>query len=206
MIVIVFVYLAIGLLLLVVMFVGLVLYIKSHTDSDFFDDTIVINLDSSDSNKRCVGYLKSNFNARNNRKIITALPRDCDPDMGVVDDEIVTVANFDRVITIPRGVLSKDKNIMFIMPERSEDMPEDLRNTNLGIALSIYCDLAMGKKVDIDAARELINRQALLKLENVGELSVDKIHSLNELSNDLAKIKDPPKQAPVAGTGYAGRI
>ena len=94
----------------------------------------------------------------------------------------------DKTIELPRGTLSKDREIKILLPRNSEDLTEEIRNTEFGKYLINYIEKKNLENNLISSLREQRDRQEIIRLlHGGGELSVEEIHRRNELLEEVAR-------------------
>jgi hypothetical protein len=101
-----------------------------------------------------------------------------------------------KILDIPKGALSPDKNIVILLPPNAEDFPEDFKKHHLGKTLMKMTEDLNNENVEINILREGSDRKtALLKRMGDGELSNQALAKLEELHE--AGLKSSTKEREV---------
>jgi len=147
------------------------------------DGPILINFGSNKCNKRFVGIETEVKSASNGRIIIKYSPRDT-KELVEIDEEYIC-PNSHRVV-IPKGGLSKEKDISFAFPVRIEDFDENFKNTDIGKAFMWLSELKNIENTTVTLLRKgHLDKDALLSEIGTGELSKQYLAFTNECVKDV---------------------
>ena len=182
------------LLIVAVVLSVVLLIIRLRLREEEPDAPIVFNLVSHKSNKRCIGILKQRIVGRAGRELITYIPKDI-KSTKKAEKEVRVIT--DKTINIPSGILSADRDIIIVLPRNVEDLPDEIKNNELGKMMGIYIEEKNYENNVIQALREQKERQETIRLlHGGGELSKEEIQRRNELIEELTKIliKSPERK------------
>lgn len=159
----------------------------------------IINFDTKHTNGRFLGNYKDLEWGAGGRGKLTFTPTDVDFEkldlkkIKLKDEEILF--NPGRLVSIPRGPLSKDFDILFKLPEEVGDIPEALADTPVGLALKwlVVNQQFVEKRIDIlkDAVN---NRDELLKEVGDAEMTAEFVSRQKAYVKDLAEMMLDTKQ------------
>lgn len=158
-----------------------------------YDSVIALNFLSNKANGRFIGEVENVIEGKGGRWVNTLRPWDTNVNSREpVENEIVIVNKLKR-IPVGKGVLSKDRNVEFWLPNKEEDLSEGMRDNVMGIAL-VWASMLQNKKDIVEKImREGTDRRdALLKKIGDGEISEDFIKQTEGLVKDyLERIVNP---------------
>ena len=190
-------YIMLGLVsVLVIMEVVYLLTLLFKERSESPDSPMIVNFMSHRSNGRAIG-VQTNSRQVANRHIIEFAPRDVDMlklDKKVIDNEKIIVNDYMQV-SLPKGILSKDKNVKFLLPINAEDLPFNLKQHPFGAALMQYIKMQTLSSTESDVLQEIIKRQKhIMKEHGGGEVSEHHIEMLDSLMSDFLKMTTKQKE------------
>jgi len=157
------------------------------------NDPIAINLNSDKSNKRSMGIVKNISKGRKGRFLVTFSPKDVDVEK---DNESECKVIVDKIIELPKGTLSKDRDIKILLPRYSEELVDELKEDWFGRSLIEYIEKKNDNNNIIESLREGLERKGVIRvLHGAGELSKEEIRRLRELRDEIDNmlIKDKSK-------------
>lgn len=182
-----------GIGFLVVVFIGLVIYVltlifKEEDKPD--DDPIVLNLMSEKTHGHAYGSEKAAQRTSSGRMHCTFVPKDVRPKaiMEKTWQEQEIIVDFDKVLTFPKGTVSKHKTLKVYLPQRAEDLSPAVRETSLGKVFMVMIETKNFEKSLTDMLREGTKRRDdVLKELGDGELSAEWLESIKALLTEDIK-------------------
>lgn len=181
--------------------------ILKSKEGEFPKDNIkVINFLSQYTNGYCEGfYLNKIFGDK--RSIINFRPTDVDFNYAhKVGDQDVVVKN-SLIETFPKGTLSNEVSIMYLLPPDAESLPKDFRETTLGKTFANIIAKQNARDVALEVLKSKSNVEDDLLMRTEGKQRVKEFLEQNlELNKEIVKIKEsnerrgggnsymPPKQ------------
>jgi hypothetical protein len=164
---------------------------------DDLDSTILLNFLSNKTNGRFLGKELNVIDADSGRKVITFEPKDLLLRGRHKNDKIETeevIVGKSKYITLPRGTLSRDRNISIALPITPDDLPENIKETELGIALMMMTEMKNLADTEKAIIREGSTRKdAMLKKIGDGEISRDMMSYFEEMIKDYLKAQINPR-------------
>ena len=163
------------------------------------DSPMLVNFMAHRSNGRAFG-VETHSRKIANRHILEFAPKDIDMlkyKQKVINNEKIIVDDYMQ-ISLPKGTLSTDKNVKFLLPINPEDLPYSLKIHPLGKMLMNYIKMQNLTETEIDVLRETVARQKVILVAHAsGEISEKHIEMLDSLMSDMikmtAKQKEPNK-------------
>ncbi len=167
--------------------VAVVMFFRLKRIEKVDDSNLVFNFASHRTGGSSVGYLKSIVHARNGRKIVSYWARDIDD-----SDKLVTViVDRNKVETIPRHSLSGGKDITFLFPNRSEELPECMKNSPFGMAIADMIEKTNNDRHVEDVLRaSIVLKDEHAKSIKEGEWSLNQLGIIRRVAEELSKVKD----------------
>ena len=167
---------------------AIIVYVKFREEEEEKDNPLGINFLANHSNGRAIGIEKEIIIGKGNRKIITLSPRDINREnikkLDIEDVKVIVDKN--KLISIPKGLWSKDKNINIYLPSKLSDFSTALKQTEFGKMLMFWTAIKNADNAEIDALQEGMKRQAAhIESIGAGELSVAKMQQIEEIYSDL---------------------
>jgi len=196
----VFLFVVLGFILLAV--VAEVIYLLTlifKEKEKYRDNPIFVNFLSNRTNGRALGVEIETTKVAN-RQILEFLPKDIDlvklKDKKIESEKAI-LDNY-MLVTLPKGLLSKDKTIKFGLPMNPEELPLDLKNHPFGQMLMNFIKLQSLSKTEAEVLRECINRQKNILIESGGgELSENHIKMVSAAMEDFVKLLSKGKDREV---------
>lgn len=184
----------------VVAVVGWLIYILAFKKDDELKGDIVVNLASYESHGRALGVLKKMQRGAGGRFKIWFSPRDVDTEklakakMVLADEDIIVQPH--KLISIPSGAFSEDRNFHFILPDNAEELPEEFKKTPIGIMITQYVEAQDFVKKRIEILKQTItDKDAILKEIGSGEMTEPLLNMTKGWVNDLAAMMLDAKEA-----------
>ena len=144
---------------------------------------IVFNFMSHKNNKRCLGVLLNTIPGKGGREILEYSAKDLDESSKPENHKVIVESN--KKIVLPKGELSSERDIIFLLPHSPDDFPEKLKNTEFGRLLGLFTELENVKRHVIDILKEgQIRREDLMKEIAGGEISRRYIKMTQEMLQD----------------------
>ncbi|MFW5793888.1 MAG: hypothetical protein ACOCV1_00160 [Bacillota bacterium] len=146
------------------------------------NEPLVLNLIASEEDGRAMITEKEVQNGCGKRFVVNAEANDIDQNSKNINRELKIVVPENKVISLPQGLLSKDRNIKIYLPIRAENMPESIKNTDFGKSLMFLTELK-----DYKSSVEKILREGSKRKDNLlqeigdGELSSEFLNSIKGL-------------------------
>jgi hypothetical protein len=205
------IFILLALLIFVIFALGVWLFIIIVGGKEDEDDApIIINFMSHKANGRFLGKEIDNKIGKDGRQIITLDPRDViikkKLKKKIKIEPVHIIVGKNKKISFAKGILSKDKNITFILPPKAEDLPENVKNTLIGKALMWATELQNFAKLEAEILREGTDRRDnLAKAIGDGELSKEFQQFTRELVTDFLETQLLAKEAKnKVGSAYVG--
>lgn len=169
------------------------------------DNPIGINFLATNSEGRAIGVEKSIVVGKGDRRVITLSPRDV-MTKGLKELKDVTViVDKNKLLSLPKGVFSKDKNINLYLPPSIDKFPEPLKKTLFGKLLMFLTTITNAENAELDALQEGMKRQAAhIESLGMGELSKEKMTQLEEVYTDLLNAAKDIKKDKTGYTSPSG--
>lgn len=153
-----------------------------------------------------IGTEISSVGAKDNYHFIKMLPKDIDIDKlnknEVIKPVSIIVEN-NKICSFPKGTLSKDKNINFLLPKKSSDFHETVKDSIIGKGLMLAVELQNSSNAEINSLIEgHIRKDEILKRIGNAEISKEFLTFQSELYQDMlrtaleAKTKDRSSIVP----------
>ena len=131
---------------------------------------IVFNFLSHKNNKRCLGVLLNTSYGKGGREILEYSAKDLDESSKPENHKVIIENN--KKIVLPKGELSSERDIIFLLPHSPDDFSEKLKNTEFGKVLGLFTEVENVKRHVIDMLKEgQIRREDLMKELAGGEIS-----------------------------------
>ena len=193
-----------GLIVILVVFnIVLFLYLLSliiKKESEDGDNAILLNFSNYGTHGRALGIVKDQIIGAGNRVKITMTPKDIDLNKLIREkkklEDIDIMQESHKLVNLPKGTLSRDKNIVISLPKSPEDMSDGLKKTQLGVALQFLTleQDFIKKRIDI-LSDKVKNRDALLKEIGDAEMSVEYVTKIKEFHKDVLGLMLDAKEA-----------
>lgn len=153
------------------------------------NDPIVINFLSHYSNGRAIGFEDNVIKAKNNRFISEFYPGDLDvKKINKAEKEKVIIGK-DKIIPLPKGTLSKDRDIKIYLPPTAEDFPTGLKEHPFGKILMGYTELVNAVNSEIATIREGSKRKdEILQRLGDGELGKEYLDTFEGTMKDIIRM------------------
>jgi hypothetical protein len=153
------------------------------------DRNMALNFMSNYSNGRAYGQELSVDKSFEGRFIITFMPKDITSDSLKTLKAEKIIVDKGKLISLPRGTWSKEKNISIYLPIRAEDFPDALKQTEFGKMLMLFTEMKNSVNSEVDMVREGSRRKDdILKRIGDGELSGEILDANHELIKELIKM------------------
>src|SRR5258708_25430869 len=144
------------------------------------DDSRIINFASHDAHGRFMGVPTEIVKGAGSRYRISYRPEDADAKkllekkQKLLPETIIVDSN--KLISLPKGTVSKDKNILIALADNPEEMDEAVKRSPLGVALSFLGLQQDFVKKQLEIHQDKIkNRDDLLKEVGDAEMSTELI-------------------------------
>ena len=179
--------------------VAVLIYIFYRPQKDLKDTPIILNLV-----KHCKYFIGSQLsidNAKNNRKIITMEPKDISVNAKEVETaNIIVDAN--KLEHWPMGSVSKDRTIIWALPNSATELPDQIKNTVIGKGIMWAIELQNSVNAEVASVMEGSQRKTeILKRLGDGEISKEFLQFEDELRRDTIKsVLDLKKEKPATPT------
>jgi hypothetical protein len=174
--------------------VGIVI-VKYREEPKDKDNPYCINFLSGQTEGRAIGVEKTTIVGKNGRRIVKFSPKDIYNDNLIEIPDVEAVVDQNKIISLPKGTLSKDKNINIFLPATPDRFPDPLKQHEFGKMLMFWTSLKSADNALIDSLKEGMLRQTEhLKSLGGGEVSVEKMTQIHELFEDtLNAVKESKK-------------
>lgn len=179
--------LSIGIVVFVVIFLGVIVLIRllSKDDQEQPDDPISINFLSHLTDGRFMGPVLNTKHGKDGRVVMTMLPKDIKP----IDIDIVKTVDIiaypHQIVDLPKGLLSRDRNVKLILAKNPDDYPESLKESQFGKLLMLHTAFKDADFNEIRAFKEGMKRQGQhIKSMGAGELSSERLVYLESQFED----------------------
>lgn len=178
--------------------------VKYGKEEEFFDEPIGLNFMADHCDGRFIGVEKKSELGKDGRKIITLEPRDVNPYQMEKAKNVPVVVDRNKLISLPKGVVSRDKNINIYLPPSLADFPPALKETLFGKIMMFLTAITDASNAEIAAFQEGMKRQSQhVKTMATGEVSLERMNQIEEIYDDLlTAAKDTKKgdKFPAPGT------
>lgn len=178
-------YVGIGILLVVFMaLIGIALNYYFREEEKPEDDPFILNFMSQRTNGHAYGLEKAAQRTTSGRWNCSFDPKDVRPKDIIKNlwkpQEVVV--DYDKVVTLPKGMFSKHKNVKIYLPQNAEDLTPALKDTSFGKMLMLMIEKQNLDKTIQEMLREGTKRRDdLLKELGDGELSAEWLTSIKTL-------------------------
>jgi len=178
--------------LIVLSILYIVLLSKKYEE---IDSNIHINFASKYAHGRFIGAEISSEKGKGDRELITMIPKDVSFRNLTELKPVMFAVGKNKKITLPMGTLSKERHIVFDLPDKSDDFPKEFLITPLGKFLAFYTEIQNTENVALESKEEGKKRMAII-INNLGdgEASRTWIKSAVEFMEDTLKLKAMEKQ------------
>lgn len=173
--------------------VGVGLYFWFKEEEHLGDENLIINCMPQHTLPEKGFSIGSEISCDNidNKNLITFKPKDVDIKKYKKFDRIMPVkivADKNKVVTLPKGTLSNNRNIKIILPPNPEDFPTSLKETEFGKLLMCMTEQINVNNVESAVIREGSDRKTnILTKSGDGEISIDYLQTQSELFTDAMK-------------------
>jgi len=179
-----------------VLLTGLVLWLVIEiyrTKKQLVDTPLALNFVAHLSDGRFIGNEEKVSKGRNGRYVISLDPKDIDIRNEKEVKPVTVIVDNNKLISVPRGSLSRERNVNFYLPPNANDIPDALKDTLIGRAMMWATELKNYEKTVIEILREGGERKDLmLKKIGDGEISKEFISFQEGLVSDyLQKVVSP---------------
>ena len=172
------------------------------------DNPIALNFLAKRDNGRFIGEEISRSTGKNGRHLCIISPKDISIKnlKDKIPDETVIVDK-NKLLSISRGALSKDKNINLYLPATIDDIDSSIRTTPLGLALAYLTMLKDVEKTVEDILREgAMRRDLLLQKIGSGEISKEFINFQEGLVKDYLEHVINPRDLKEKPSTYSSNV
>lgn len=189
--------LALGVLGVVYLGVWLFIVVFREKEEDL-DANILLNFLSNRSNGRFLGRELEVTEGKNGRKLIKFEPKDIlfkgkNKNKPLLPEKVIAGKN--KYVNFPRGTLSKDRNISMVLPINPSDLPENIKHTEIGVALMMMTEMKNLAETEIKILREgSMRKDAMLQKIGDGEISREFMSYTEELVKDYLRAQVNPKE------------
>lgn len=164
------------------------------------DDVFGINFMSFKSDGRFVGIERDHKTGKDGRHIISLDPKDVDLSKDEDMKPVKVIVDARKIISMPKGTVSRDKNINIYLPKSATDFPDAIKDSDLGKAFMWLTELKNLVNTEVEMLAEGHTRKdALLIRIGTGEISRSFMKFNEELVKDALEAavnsKDKPKTA-----------
>jgi len=173
------------------------------------DDAYIVNLMSFLTDGRFIGIEKSNKLGKDGRRIIMMDPKDIDPDKIKNNiKEVKIIAGKERIEIVPKGEISADKNIKFILADSPSDYPEAFKKTDIGKAFMLVTQMRKEIEFEVKLLEEGgLRKDKMLTKIGTGEISRSYVKFYEELMKDALEAavnsKDKPKASSLGSVNQS---
>jgi len=153
------------------------------------DSPIDLNFLSNKFDGYFIGVETSSVGAKDGRHFIKMLPKDVDIKMKDKDlKEVSVIVDKNKVCSLPKGTVSKYKNINILLPKHASDLHEALKETIVGRGLMMGIELQNAANAEIDSLLMGHDRKDEI-LSRIGHAEVSKefLNFQEELYKDALK-------------------
>jgi len=156
-----------------------------NKEKEIIDNPLMLNFCSSLDSGRFLGEVKKIETAKGGRHYITLAPKDIDTRITKELDDVNVIIDKDKLISLPKGGVSKEKNIMVGLPPKAELLTPALKDTLIGKAIMWATEMDNYAKTQVEILREGINRRDDLHKEiGTGEASNKFLEFTKDLTLD----------------------
>lgn len=168
--------------------VALVIYF-SKDDEDYEDTVFAINFLSKYCQNVAYGIENGVKIGKNGRTIINLSQRDIQgKDISKIK-EVPVIVDKNKIITIPKGGWSNDKNIKIYLPPTASDFPDGVKDSEIGKALMWLTEMKNAINDELSMVKEgSVRKSEILKRLGDGELSRRHLTNIDEIEKDLIKL------------------
>ena len=179
----------VSIFLTIITFIIIVVIRFAKDEEDLQDRTLGINFLTNYTDGVALGIETSIVTGKSGRKIVTLAQRDVAPTNFDKMKEVKVVVDKNKIITLPKGTWSREKNINLYMPPSAEDFPDTLKHTEFGKMLMLWTEIQNAVNSELDMVKEGSRRKSeVLKRLGDGELSRENLITINEFQKDLVKL------------------
>jgi len=149
-------------------------------------ETLVICEDTSKTGGSGIGNLIKKKVGKDGRVIIEMLPRD------ILNPKPIRFAEeSEKIITLPKGVWLKDKNVIRILPNSSQEWLANMFNKVEEINASIHISKGQREGLDRQQGHLMAMGEGELSKQRIGQV-IDTIHQINKSqSSKIDKLGKP---------------
>ena len=177
--------------------------IKGRNELDDNKD-IVLNWQSYENEGRFIGPFMSQQSSPTGRELIKYRPVDVDVrpkkySKQEIKDKIkpqVAIVDKKNLIIISRGYPSDDKSIIIIPPKTLSEIPENVRNSEFGLALAYAMQQRDAKNSIIDMMEDgRTEKNKILDMIGDGEFTAKRLEQLEEFMKDSLRVVVSDKES-----------
>lgn len=149
------------------------------------DTTLLLNFNATRDGGNFIGEIVNiDHNTKKGRPIIEYEVKDID----ISNPELIlqkAIIDNGKMLSMPKGTLSKKRNVIIALPPRAEDLTGSFKETLFGKGIMFMTELDNFAKTQVEILREANNRKdSLAKEIGTGELSVIFTNQIKEHVQD----------------------
>jgi len=178
-----------GSLALIGIFVWIIVLAFGKNEEYLINNPFIINFSSQFTNGHAYGIERKAIKAKENRTYVEFGPLDDDPNLvNKIPDEKTIIGQNKRII-IPNGSWSRHRSMGFYLPNTASDIPDELKNTEIGKIFMYWTEAQNVVNAEIDSLKKGgESKDEILKRLSGGELSREYISKLHEFQIDIIKL------------------
>lgn len=162
--------------------------ILAKKEDDVEDPTTGINFMAAWSEGRAYGSEMKVEKGNGDRYVITLDPKDINPNSKEKIKPVKVIVDKNKIISLPRGKWSAEKNINIYLPPTADDFPDDLKATPFGKMLQLYTEIINADNTTISSLLEGKKRSnTFIKEMAGGEATTEIIKIFKELLKDVGE-------------------
>jgi len=182
---------------------AVVIYSFVNKEEEYEDNPFVINFASKFSDRHAYGIQKNIVQGKGDRNGVTYSPRDINYKLVDSIKDKTIYAQRNKIVSLSKGSWSGQKNINIILPPKSEDFPDGIKDSDIGKALMLLTEIKNSNEAEVAMLREGNDRMRnILPDIGDGELSAKHISKINVLFGDLVKIAAKGKEREERKMGF----
>lgn len=174
--------------LLSVIAIGCVIYfivLKISKKDEMKNTEILINLDTKHA-RHALGLINSDEVGTGGRHKVSFLPTDIKPELFDFNKDEEIVYDKNSLHSFPKNSWSPDRNIFIGLPNKSEDLPDAVRDSFLGKLFGLGIELQQAANAEVRMLREGSDRRDA-SMKELGDLQIpNKVLEMNKELIELA--------------------
>ncbi len=194
--------------ILIVIFLAIIVGIVAavihyQKDDEEEDRPFCINFLSDFCDGVAYGVEQSVKTGKNGRKITMVSQRDILAKNIDKIKEVPVITEKNKIVSLPRGAWSSEKNINIHLPPSASDFPDAIKETEIGKALMLLTEIKNAVNSELATIKEGSRRKSeILNKLGDGELSREHLITIQELQKDLIKMAADVRKDKTSTTTY----